>query len=377
MSVIDARQERGQAIAQIEGAVKRIDDFSYEVRSQSGNGEYEVLKTESGWLCSCPDFVFRPTVEKCKHIWAVEISIALRKRVEESVTIKPIDTVACPFCKSNRIVKNALRHNALADIQRYKCKNCGKRFSFNLGFEKMHATPQVITSAMQLYFTGESFRGVRNFLELQGVRFSHQAVYNWVKKYTALMERYLDEITPQVGDTWRTDELYVKIKGNMKYLFAMMDDETRFRIAQQVADNKGTSDVRPMFKEARERAGKKPKVLISDGAHNFHEAYVKEYWSRYKEDRPEHIRDIRFGGQIQNNKMERQNGEVRDREKVMRGLKRTDTPVLKGYQIFHNYFRPHEGLEGKTPAEACGIRIEGKNKWITVIQNASHDVKKA
>lgn len=53
------------------------------------------------------------------------------------------------------------------------------------------------------------------------------------------------------------------------------------------------------------------------------------------------------------------------------GLKRPDTPVLKGYQIYHNYMRPHEGLDGKTPAEACGIRIEGENKWITVIQNAS------
>ena len=29
------------------------------------------------------------------------------------------------------------------------------------------------------------------------------------------------------------------------------------------------------------------------------------------------------------------------------------------------------GLEGKTPAEACGIKIEGKNKWKTLIQNAS------
>jgi putative transposase len=40
--------------------------------------------------------------------------------------------------------------------------------------------------------------------------------------------------------------------------------------------------------------------------------------------------------------MERLNGEVRDREKVMRGLKKDDTPVLIGYQIYHNYFRPHE-----------------------------------
>jgi hypothetical protein len=74
---------------------------------------------------------------------------------------------------------------------------------------------------------------------------------------------------------------------------------------------------------------------------------------------------------MNNNKMERMNGEVRDREKVMRGLKKSDTAILKGYQIFHNYFREHEGLEGKTPAEAAGIKIDGKNKWITVIQNAA------
>jgi putative transposase len=55
----------------------------------------------------------------------------------------------------------------------------------------------------------------------------------------------------------------------------------------------------------------------------------------------------------------------------MRGLKKMETPILKGYQLFHNYIRPHEGLNGRTPAEACGINIQGDNKWLTLIQNAS------
>ena len=46
-------------------------------------------------------------------------------------------------------------------------------------------------------------------------------------------------------------------------------------------------------------------------------------------------------------------------------------PFLTGYQLFHNYIRPHEALDGKTPSEACGITIEGENKWKTLIQNAS------
>jgi hypothetical protein len=64
------------------------------------------------------------------------------------------------------------------------------------------------------------------------------------------------------------------------------------------------------------------------------------------------------------------NGEIRDKEKTMRGLKGQDTPILKGYQFYHNYVRPHEGLDAKTPADVSGIKIERENKWITLIQNA-------
>jgi hypothetical protein len=31
----------------------------------------------------------------------------------------------------------------------------------------------------------------------------------------------------------------------------------------------------------------------------------------------------------------------RDREKVMRGLKKMDTPIIEGYRIYHNYIRGH------------------------------------
>ena len=64
------------------------------------------------------------------------------------------------------------------------------------------------------------------------------------------------------------------------------------------------------------------------------------------------------------------NGEFRDREKVMRGVKKEDSIIFDGCQLYHNYVRPHMGLDGRTPAEACGIKIKGDNKWITVIQNA-------
>ena len=51
----------------------------------------------------------------------------------------------------------------------------------------------------------------------------------------------------------------------------------------------------------------------------------------------------------------------------MRGLKKVDTKILLGMQIYHNYIREHEALKGKTTAEARGIVIEGGNKWMTLI----------
>ncbi len=166
---------------------------------------------------------------------------------------------------------------------------------------------------------------------------------------------------------------YLKVKGNKKYLYALMDDETRFWIAQQVADTKYTADVRPLFQKGKEVAGTRPNTLISDGAPNFHEAYNKEFYTN-KKPQTRHISHIRFQGDHNNNKMERLNGAIRDREKTMRSLKKADTPILKGCQIYHNYIRGHQALNGKTPAEKCGIEIEGDNKWKTLIENASMDM---
>jgi transposase-like protein len=162
------RQRQGALIAQAKDSIKRIDEKNYVVNSQSGNGSYNIQVNELGFVCSCPDHVYRGV--KCKHIHAVEFSFAIREQVKNEIIIAPINSLSCRYCNSDNIVKKAIRRNKYGKIQRYLCKDCGKRFSFNIGFEKMRASPQMITSAMQLYFTGESFRNVQKFLKLQGLK---------------------------------------------------------------------------------------------------------------------------------------------------------------------------------------------------------------
>lgn len=363
------REESGKQIANQSNQVKRINKEWYQVRAQSLNYEswYDVLLTETGLVCDCPDHQWRKA--KCKHIFAVEFSQLLRKTVWNAVHINEVETDNCKFCESKNIIKKGLRNNKTYSLQVYQCKDCSKKFSINLGFEGMRASPEIITQALQLYFSGESLRNVQRFLELQGVKITHKTVWSWIGKYVNLMESYLDKIVPNVGDKWRADELYFKVKGNTKYLYAMMDDDTRFWIAKQVSDRKYDDDIRPMFVKGKELAKKKPKVLITDGAQNFHKAYKMEFHTMASP-RTVHIRSITLKGQRNNNMMERLNGEIRDREKVMRGLKKEDSPIIEGYRIYHNFIRPHMAFDGRTPADIASIKVHGNNKWKTLIQNS-------
>ena len=376
MQAVVSREEKGRMIAEKPNQIQRMDERSYKVASQNGHGMYDVIRRENGsWICNCLDFHYRAleqrSIVRCKHIIACQIREQLREKVRENVVIQPVEVTACIYCHSDKALKRfGMRHNKYGDIQRFLCADCDKTFSVNLGFERMKHSPQAVTTAMQMYFSGESLRNTSKTLRLLGVHVCHRTVFNWIQKYTALMEKYLDKITPNVSDTWRADELFLKVKGNMKYLYALMDDQTRFWIAQEVADTKFTADLRPLFQKGKEIAEKNPKPLITDGAPNFHEAYEKEFYTNRLETRTEHIRDIRMNGEVHNNKMERMNGELRDRERCMRTLEKPDTPILTGMQIFHNYIRPHMALKGKTPAELAGIRVEGENKWLTLIQNA-------
>src|SRR3972149_4394910 len=101
-----SREERGQEIAKLDGQIKRIDGNTYEVLSQSGHGKYEVLNGSLGWMCQCPDHIYRGV--KCKHIFAVELSTSLRAEVAVR-RITPIESVTeCLYCGSSNLKKDGV-----------------------------------------------------------------------------------------------------------------------------------------------------------------------------------------------------------------------------------------------------------------------------
>ena len=338
---MDKREGRGRAIAEDGNSIHRIDDRTYTVRSQSCPGRaYDVVQTERGLTCTCPDHTYSNVC--CKHIHAVAISRRMREAVCSETVIRAPDLGRCKHCGSGNVVKHGMKKLKRGPVQRFKCADCLRHFTHNLGFEGKHATPEQITMAVDLVFSGLSSRKTAAAIRGMNVRASHQTVMNWADEYGRLMDKYLDKIRPQVGEKWRTDELYVKIRGSRKYLFAVLDTETRFWIAKMVAEHKGNDDVAPMFAKAREVAGKIPETLISDKADNFHHAWKRQYRAKnFLHKQTEHINEVTFDGRYHNNQMESFNGNtLRHREKVVRGLKKDDSAIITGLRLYHNFVRP-------------------------------------
>ena len=74
---------------------------------------------------------------------------------------------------------------------------------------------------------------------------------------------------------------------------------------------------------------KRTQLSVSEWLIHINQAFKDEFFTRRKP-RSRHIRHIRLQGDHNSNKMEQLNEEVRDREKVMRGLKNVNTSVLTG-----------------------------------------------
>jgi hypothetical protein len=60
----------------------------------------------------------------------------------------------------------------------------------------------------------------------------------------------------------------------------------------------------------------------------------------------------------------------------MRGMDHQESAQtsMEALRIYHNYVRTYQGLDGRTPAEASGIKIGGggENKWLALWRSASN-----
>jgi len=375
-ALMTVREIRGRCLVEKGIEPEVVSKDIYLVPSQSSNIKYRVEKTADYWKCNCPDYKFRRT--ECKHIHAIKFWLLIRERtIIQPEAVMKVEDNRCLYCGSSEIIKHSKRKNVFEAKQRFKCKLCGKTFVFDRSFNGLKGNPKVITLVMDLYFKGISLRKIQDHLQqFYNLKVAHATIYNWIIKFTELLKNYTDKIKPETSAKWHTDEMMFKVKEEKRWvwLWNTIDSETRFLLAQNISETREIEDATKQFEDAVDKAKTRPVWMVTDKLHSYEKAFGTAIY-RTRGVRREHIQ-IKGDKSRENMKMERLNGSIREREKIVRAFSNPETAkkMFDGWQIYYNYIRPNQALLGHTPAEASGINLElGDNKWLDLIKKSSNN----
>lgn len=273
--------------------------------------------------------------------------------------------VKCKFCDSLNIYHYGFDRKGQ---QRYLCTDCKRTFMDNKAPERMRYPTEVIASAISLFYEGLSLHKIRRQLKLDyGVMPDHSSIYSWITRYTKKAVKVFDSMKVKTGNIWCADETVLKLKsggGEKIWLFDCLDEDSRFLLASHLTPNRYTRDAQTLMEKAEKRAGKAPKIVVTDKLRSYLDAIEKTFGADTK-----HHQSGPFALTRSTRSIERLHGTIKDRTKIMRGLinRQTAKLIMDGWGIHYNFFRPHTGLKGKTPAEGMGIRVPYKS-WTDVVK---------
>jgi len=264
------------------------------------------------------------------------------------------------------------------DTQLYFCNECRRKFAPNDALFHMHTPANQVSSALHLYYTGTSIKRIQEHLKQEyGNEPSTATVFEWVQKYTDEAIRATEGYHPKVGDVWIADETYVRVdrrksndssvvnpysksrKAKWVVFWDVIDARTRFLLATHITTTRGTKDARTLVEKAAKRAGKAPRVVVTDRL----AAYLDGIELAFGAD-TEHIQSGPFEIQNSTSLIERFHGLLKSRTKVMRALRNRDSleRFADGWLIDYNYLRDH-GTLGKPPAEKAKLDYPFRN-WV-------------
>jgi transposase-like protein len=381
------RNEKGIQILSEGNHIRKISKNHYAVDSQTQDKTYNVKKMADSdvWTCECADFMYRLRKEsdrRCKHIRSV---ILLKDTIDIQNKVERIERPrVCPRCCSTTIVKNGYRKvKGDRKRQRYSCNQCDYKFILGEnGFSNVSSDPKIIVESLNLVMSGMSYRKIKRHIEMNhGMKLSHATIYNWIVKYMGVIKRYVDLIAPEFvsAEVWSLDEMMINVKKTEKtgkgfydWLWTIIDPQTRFVIATEVSKRREIVDARNIVQSGKAKSASKPDYVITDSLNSYQQAIRKELDAR----QTAHIKTKSLSFGFANRPIERYHNELREKTKTMRGLGNDESAqrFADNYRTYHNFVRSHQGLDGKTPAEASGIDLSlGDNKIKDLIEQSTQE----
>ena len=91
-------------------------------------------------------------------------------------------------------------------------------------FSGRHFPKDIILTTIRWYLRYKlSYRDIEELIAERGIHVDHSTVNRWVVKYAPLLVAEAQHYKRSVGVSWRFDETYIKIRGQWKYLYRVVD----------------------------------------------------------------------------------------------------------------------------------------------------------
>ncbi len=274
----------------------------------------------------------------------------------------------CKYCQS----MNTRKYGFVEGIQTYFCNDCRRKFKVDDRLYRMKTSYIQVASALDDYYKGNSINEIRDSLNVHYNNLpSSKTVYGWIVKYTDDVSKRFRDYHPEVGNVWIADETVLEIDGKNVWMYDIIDEKTRFLLATQITTSRTTEQAQALMEKAEKRAGKRPRLVITDKQNSYLDGIELAYGAD-----TEHAQGSPFALTDDTQLIERFHSTLKERTKVMRGLKSVETAIqfIDGYLAYYNYMRPHESLDGRTPAEVAGIDYTVKS-WADVIRTARPQIQ--
>ena len=290
--------------------------------------------------------------------------------------------VCCPKCNAEKVKKRGFRKTAnRKQIQRYECKECRHAFVLDDGFWKMKNHENKITACMNLYYSGMSLRKIQSHLQMFMPKNSHYStIYRWLIKYSEIISQVTDRLQIENGKELQSDEMEYKRLGKQNWFVDVMDTDTRFIVASDYMESRTLDNMTKVLKKGRKTITKPLSIITTDGLKGYPRILRRSFgidknygnFSNRKSQSNIKHNIVIASERGFNHKIERLHGNIRDRTKIMRGFHGSlysARAIMKGFEIYYNYVRKHQGIENKTPQqEAMPLLDLGVNKWLTLIR---------
>ena len=93
-------------------------------------------------------------------------------------------------------------------------------------FKGRHFDREIIVLCVRWYLRYKlSFRDLVEMMAERGLSLAHTTIMRWIQRYAPEFEKRWNRFARPVGQSWRVDETYVKIKGRWTYLYRAVDKE--------------------------------------------------------------------------------------------------------------------------------------------------------